>query len=111
TAHIQSHFDANYGSDVVNVNGNCGEIARFVYGRSNKNVSFEMLLAFSKYGDKIPYFNDQLRKWYAEAVPFAEEYGISILDLFYWEQRIGNWHALWQFEQDIAVKEVSPFNN
>lgn len=111
TAHIQSHFDADYGPDVVNVNGNCSEITRFVYGSANKQASFEMLLTFSRYGDKIPYFTDQLRKWYAEAVPFAEEYGIPVLDLFYWEHRIGNWHALWQFEQDVGVEEVSPFNN
>ncbi|MBJ3793540.1 hypothetical protein I8J38_34180, partial [Bacillus sp. OA1] len=34
-----------------------------------------------------------------------------ILDLFYWEQRMGNWGTMYQAEQDIAIEEFCPFNN
>lgn len=111
TTHIQYHYNCMHGPDVINVNGNCSEIARFVYGHTKTKTTLSMLLTFSKYQGKIPYFDEQLKKWYFEAEQYAVENGISLLDLFYWEQRMGNWHALWQFEQDIAVEEVSPFNN
>ena len=32
-------------------------------------------------------------------------------DLFYWEQRMGNWGARAPYERDIALTEISPFNN
>ena len=110
TSHIQYHFDRKY-QDVINVNGNCTEIVRFYYGHTRSEITFDMLLAFAGYGNSIPYFTAQLQKWYVTAKPYAEENDISLLDLFYWEQRIGNWHALWTSEQDIAMEEVSPFNN
>lgn len=110
TTHIQHHFDCNY-QNVINVNGNCTEIARCYYGHTNKKISFDTLLTFAGYGSKIPYFTKQLKKWYLQAKPYAEENKISLLDLFYWEQRIGNWHSLWTSEQDIAMEELSPFNN
>jgi hypothetical protein len=111
TAHLQYHYDSKYSPDTINVNGNCAEITRLVYGYTTKKISLDMLLTFSKYQGKIPYFNEQSEKWFIDAGPYAEEYGISLMDLFYWEHRIGNWHALWPFEQDIAMEEISPFNN
>jgi len=110
TTHIQHHFDRNY-ENVININGNCTEIARCYYGYTNHKTSFDMLLSFAGYGNEIPYFTEQLKKWYLRAKPYAEENKIPLLDLFYWEQRIGNWHSVWTSEQDIAMEEVSPFNN
>ncbi len=111
TEHIQYHYDTNQDYTGINLNGNCSEITRQSFGYMNGRVSLDMVLTFSKYKGKIPYFNDQLEKWYHGAEQFAEEFGIPLLDLGYWEQRIGNWHALWQREQDIAIEEISPFNN
>ena len=35
----------------------------------------------------------------------------NLLDLFYWEQRVGNWLAMCQLEFDLAWKDIfSPFN-
>ncbi len=110
TRHIQHHYDSNY-QNVININGNCTEIARCYYGHTKRKISFEMLLTFAGYGNKIPYFTEQLKNWYMQAKPYAEENKIPLLDLFYWEQRIGNWHSLWTSEQDIAMEEISPFNN
>ena len=42
---------------------------------------------------------------------FAKANNISILGLFCWEQRMGQWHALYQYEQDVAIEEFCPFNN
>jgi len=53
----------------------------------------------------------QVSRWLEGARLPAKEQGISLLDLFYWEQRLGNWGALYPLEQDIAIEEVSLFSN
>lgn len=111
TAHIQYHYDSNKGYDGINLNGNCSEITRQSFGHISGKVSLDMIFTFNKYKGKIPYFNERLEEWYPGAKQFSEDFGIPLLDLNYWEQRIGNWHALWQYEQDIAIEESSPFNH
>ncbi len=113
TAHIQYHYDCKYGSDVINVNGNGAEIVRCYYGYTGRKISFDILFTFaaSLNHTKIPFFKEQLEKWYPDASQYAKDHGIPLLDLFYWEHKLGNWHALWQCEQDIALEEISPFNN
>ncbi|MDP3334168.1 MAG: hypothetical protein Q8Q40_00910 [Methylococcaceae bacterium] len=111
TENIQYHYDRNYNNNVININGNCAEIARCYYGHTGMKISLDMLLVFSGYKNKIPFFENQIEKWYLTANKYSEEYGISLLDIFYWEQRLGNWGANYPFEQDIAIEEMSPFNN
>jgi len=111
TANIQYHY---YNSDkpgTINVNGNGGEIARCYYGYTNRKITLEMLLLFSGYPSSIEFVRQELDCWFVDASQFAEEHKIPLLDLFYWEQRMGNWGALYPFEQDIAIEEISPFNN
>ena len=110
TTHIQYHYDTNDGYEGINVNGNCSEITRQSFGQASGKVSLDMIFTFNRYKGKVPYFNEQLEEWYPGAKQFSEEFGIPLLDLNYWEQRIGNWHALWQSEQDMAIEEISPFN-
>ena len=111
TAHIQHHFDCGYHQNTINISGNAAEIARCFYGYTGRKITTDMLLTFSGYKKDIPYINEQIEKWYPDAYQFAEIHGIPLLDLFYWEQRMGNWGALFPFEQDIAIDELSPFNN
>jgi hypothetical protein len=35
---------------------------------------------------------------------------LNLLDMLYWEQRLGNWAAQSPSEQDIVIDELSPFN-
>jgi hypothetical protein len=111
TDSIFHHYAQHYSEDVVNVNGNGGEVARCRYGYTRRRVSLDMVCQCTPYGRKSEYVNEQLKKWYEDAVPFAEEQGFCVLDLFLWEQRMGHWGAMFPFEQDIAVEEVTPFNN
>jgi hypothetical protein len=111
TAQIQYHYDRRYDPNVINVNGNGAEIARCFYGYTRRRVSLDMLLWFSGYGRQARLVEEALEKWYAQACRYAAAAEIPLLDLFYWEQRMGNWGALFPFEQDIAVEEISPFNN
>jgi hypothetical protein len=111
TAQIQYHYDNHYDPAVINVNGNGAEIARCFYGYTSRKVSLDMLLLFSGYGRKAHFVEEELEKWHPQGCRCAADSGIPLLDLFYWEQRMGNWGALFPFEQDIAVEEISPFNN
>lgn len=111
TSNINYHYDCKYNENVINVNGNCAEIARCFYGYTRNKIMLDMLLVFSKYYDKVPFFKERIAEWYANAIPYAKQYNIFLLDLFYWEQRMGNWGAQYPFELDIAMEEISPFNN
>ncbi len=50
------------------------------------------------------------RQWLDLAAPVARACGLDILDLFYWEHRMGNWQAMSQLEWDIAQEAFTPFN-
>jgi hypothetical protein len=111
TPEIQYHYDQHYDGDVVNVNGNAAEIARCFYGYTDGPVSLDMVLHFSGYGRKSPFITAEIAKWYKDAAPYAKKEGIPLLDLFYWEQRMGNWGGEHPSLQGIAIEEISPFNN
>lgn len=111
TSNINYHFNCNYKKNTININGNCTEITRCFFGYTQHKITLDMLLVFSGYHNEVPFFKKAIKEWYNNALPFAKHYNISLLDLFYWEQRMGNWGALFPFELDIAMEEISPFNN
>lgn len=112
TSHIQFHYEQKYPKDTINISGVGGEIMRCYYGFMHYEFySKEMLLSFSHYKKDNHFVLNEIDKWLPNAKKYSKKFNISILDLFYWEQRMGNWGSLYQFEQDIAIEEFSPFNN
>lgn len=111
TSDIQYHYSKNYNSKVINVTGIGAETARSFYGYTKCKISLNMLQIFSGYYKKIPFIDNQIKRWYQNAKDFAKSNNIDLLDLFYWEQRVGNWGSQFPAEQDIAVEEIAPFNN
>lgn len=110
TLSIYQHFKLSQGK--LNVCGNGSEIARkSTYTHYHrKNVTPEFLAKIYHYkGD--PYVIDQVSKWLDEAYAVAMKCDLDIYDLYYWEQRMGNWGAMLPAEQDIAIEEFWPFNN
>jgi len=95
----------------LNVNGNAGEIGRCFFGAYGGPVWADMLLRYSGYGYESPVIERAIREWLADTRAFARQQRISILDLFYWEQRLGNWGALGMAEMDIAIEQISPYDN
>jgi hypothetical protein len=53
----------------------------------------------------------QLDKWINENSELFKESKLNIYDMFYWEQRMGNWGAQFPAELDISIEQFSPFNN
>lgn len=110
TRNIQWHFYNNRHRNVININGNGGEIFRRGYYPIDIDNSYNLTNLFRAININS-YFNDEMKQWYEEALPFAKENNLNILEVFYWEQRMGHWGALYPYEQDIAMEEFSPFNN
>jgi hypothetical protein len=103
------------GENRININGNGSEICRNGFDEYCKldigSLSSGNLAAlmFFKSGDMPLFAIKEIDNWRAGFDYKAIE-NFNILDLLYWEQRIGNWGAQYPAEQDIAVEEISPFN-
>lgn len=100
------------GETAININGNGSEVCRNFFLKAGERNVFNSttaeLAARCGYPES-PFVKDELEKWRG-GLP-NREFGFEILDMLYWEQRMGNWGAQYPAELDIAVEEFSPFNN
>jgi len=110
TRNIQHHLSTQKRELTININGNSAEILRCYYGNHRGNITLDIIIQFSGFPNN-EFVRKELASWYKSANNYAKETGIDLLDLFYWEQRMGNWGALFPYEMDIAIEEISPFNN
>jgi hypothetical protein len=94
----------------VTITGSVSEAARFYYRlppHMKQKLSGEHLALLTRMGSH-PFAVNHFNKW-LEGI--GEIYNVDILDLFYWEQRAGNWLAMCQLEFDIAWKDIfTPYN-
>lgn len=98
----------------VNVNGNASGIAKNVYGIDNPSIdkiNGKYILNKAGFYKDFKYVEEQINLWLDELRESKIAENIPVMDLFYWEQRMGNWGSLYQAEQDIAIDELMPFNN
>ena len=103
------------GDNSVNINGNASEICRNFFDKycrmDIEDVSTIKLAALLFGQEPIPSFaTKEIDEWRNKAGSLSSDKGLNILDLLYWEQRLGNWGAQYPAEQDISVEEISPFN-
>lgn len=94
--------------DKMNVGGNVSEIGRFWYGFDYipRNVEEFAYLLWGKETFAIK----SIEKWVSEVKPIASKFGVNILNLFYWEQRVANWCASFSADLDTAMEHLYPFN-
>ncbi len=98
------------GKERLVINGNGGEITRnfFFLPRIIPFSGFSLSTLVGM--DSSSLAVDQFGSWLSE-VKGIETLGYSILDLLYWEQRIGNWASMSFSEYDIAFESFSPFDS
>ncbi|WP_216700635.1 hypothetical protein [Priestia filamentosa] len=111
TLTIQYHYENS--GDTININGNVSEIIRITPARARvnpKDIDGHYLAKMYGY-PSINYVVSALDKWLLEARQVANNHTVDVMELFYWEQRMGNWGSMYQAEQDIAIEEFCPFNN
>ncbi len=94
--------------DHLLINGNLSEIARNGYGRYTR-VNVRMLASFRNFlGSNYAYhvYGD----WMQKSSKTIAQNGYHILDLYYWEERMGNWTAKTKTEWNAMGKDIySPF--
>lgn len=94
----------------VFVSGNASEVARGYYGWP-RGVDARRLAGFwGARGAEAEFLVREFDSWFREAREPCERSGVAVTDLFYWEQRMGNWGAMYCADSDIAVEVVWPFN-
>lgn len=98
--------------DYITVSGTMSnEIMRLVPGSIlyRNSITPENLAGFLRYAE-FSYVIESIKDWLFD-VDIFKDMGYSPVDLFYWEQYIGNWGNLSGSEQDIVREELRPFNN
>ena len=96
----------------VNISGNGSEICRtdcetYNYLNPHQTTIDDLVRCLSQPGGQ--FVKNEVEKWQADFLASGiKDY--NILDMLYWEQRLGNWGAQYPAEQDIAIEEFSPFN-
>ncbi len=102
------------GPEGLRINGNGSELCRNFYDKyhrvpDGRQLDSRALAALLGYKD-ISYAEREIAMWRASLFLLGG-CGNEVLDMLYWEQRLGNWGAQYPAEQDIAVDEISPFCN
>lgn len=106
-----------YPQDRVAVKGSCAEIGRMGYInhgdiKNGEALNDEVLTNFHFSNcDDLSFIKEQIGKWFDAINDKDLIFGYDILDLFYWEQRMGNWQSQGQLEWDIVQEVFTPFNN
>jgi hypothetical protein len=111
---IASGLSREYPRDHLSVKGNCSEVGRcffYHHGYPKEIVTTDFLLRLNPGWDRSETIRRVVSEWLAAASEVEREYGIRVLDLFYWEQRLGCWQANSQSEWDIAQETFCPFNH
>ncbi|MCB0429126.1 MAG: hypothetical protein H6585_05390 [Flavobacteriales bacterium] len=111
---ISHGMSAEYPSDRVAVKGNCAEVGRCFYykhGTHEPVTSASDIVNRIPHWDKLPFVNVRMHEWYEELTTSDALHGYDILDMFYWEHRMGSWQAQSQLESDMVYESATPYNN
>lgn len=98
---------------LLSINGGMGEIGRTcIRPKIPIKITGENLVKLCCIDyDNLSYPINQLDSWIKDGYELFIQNKLNIFDMLYWEQRIGNWGALYPAEEDIAIDQFCPFNN
>jgi len=111
---ISAGMYKNFPKERINIKGNCSEIVRCFYypnGKYPKIIDDSYLINLVDNWKHIDFIKTRLSEWIQEIKIINNDFGYNILDLFYWEHRMGSWQAQSQLEGDIIHETFTPFNN
>lgn len=97
-------------ADHLWVKGSCCEAARNPFGLiENRRVTAKLLCELFD----IPataFALGSVDQWLNDARRLCDELCYNLMDLFYWEHRMGSWQGMCQNEADIIQETFTPFN-
>lgn len=105
-------MDQEYPADRVALKGNGAEIARNTnYASLQPHPTAESIARFELGGAELPFMTAAVERWFGPAKEASDRAGIDVLDLFYWEHRMGSWQARSQLEWDSVQEAYTPFSH
>lgn len=108
---VQARLD-NVPQERVILKGTGSEVIRCRYwplGVYPYRVTLRDLVQLANLGND-PLVINSLHEWMVEALP-AEKLGYKLLDLFSWENEVGNWYALGQVVNDLSHQDFAPISS
>ncbi len=106
-ATVQGLFRA-YPPDHLGLTGNCSEISRRGYRRMGRIDPPDLARLENMVGNRFA--QQQIRIWLDDARQVPDELDYLLVDLYYWENRMGRWLASGHLEFDLAQETIAPFN-
>ena len=108
---IAQGMHEHYPKERVCVKGNAIPITKCVYARKlssdeRRNITSLTLARLTGMGDS-KFVLKSLDDWISGA---QDRHEVDLLDLFFWENREGNWQAMSQLEWDIVQEVFVPYN-
>ncbi|MBN1417103.1 MAG: hypothetical protein JW973_18550 [Bacteroidales bacterium] len=98
-------------SEKVNLPGNCAANGLSYYysfrKRTAETEDLVNIIGLKRFGFAREYYAE----WLAKCADICRDYNISIISLFYWEERLTNGLLQIQLDKDIAQEEFNPFNS
>jgi hypothetical protein len=101
-----------YPGERICVKGNASEASKYSYSklmRRDDGESVDGLILAKYYGlGKNSFVAHEFDKWLGTAN--SRKRNLKIMNLFHWEQRLGNWQGMSQTEWDIVMESFDPYN-
>lgn len=96
--------------NLMTVSGTEGNVFFRLKSDIDRNAEHPVYFAKKYHYENFSYITNSLAEWIDE-LKEAKRMNHTVLDLFYWEQSLGNLGAMLSTEQDIVRDELRPFNN
>ena len=101
---VYYHYYKNYPADAVNILTSGSEISRLYY--ENRSFATPEAVAQRAGFEDFEYVKEQSAKW----LESVTESNYTTGDLFYWEQRVGNWASHATTQTDMVRESLSIYN-
>lgn len=103
------NYYSNY-SKFLNLPGTFAETVKDYYDINN-NATVKDLINANNLNNFNFITNPIYNAWLKDALPACELSNFELNNLFYWEERMGNWGTQIQQFKDVAQEEFMPFNS
>jgi hypothetical protein len=101
----------SFPADALHLRSSLVEIGRSFYRNRESTLTPErMASTFARTTNVGQELIDQFETW-ASRAQFGDAHGLDPYDLFYWEHRMGTWHAGVVLESDVAFDTFILFNS
>ncbi|MCK4748215.1 MAG: hypothetical protein KAT15_14295, partial [Bacteroidales bacterium] len=103
------HYHSKF-PDRVNLPGNMASAAFEIYRGRKMKITPKSLARLNRL-DRFQYALSYYERWISGCRDLCSSHRVSMLNLFYWEERLANWGTQIQMEKDLAQEDINPFNS